>query len=130
LVRPKLIYPAVVPRSADVGSDLEKRVSERLKDLVDEETTRKLGELNIVTEVSEIAAGSIIVKFQPLSAYSPLAVDTGRNIRDATLGVQGVRTVRVECGGHMMDELVNRIVNKEEIKPKVASKTVGVPKRE
>jgi metal-sulfur cluster biosynthetic enzyme len=101
-----------------VDSDLEKRVSERLKDLVDEETTRKLGELNIVTEVSEIATGSVRVRFQPLSAYSPLAVDTGRSIRDATLAVEGVKTVRVECGGHMMDELVNRIVNKDEIKPK------------
>ncbi len=98
-------------------SDLEKRVSERLKDLVDEETKRKFGELNIVTDVSEIAMGSVRVKFQPLSAYSPLAVDTGRSIRDATLAVEGVKTVRVECGGHMMDELVDRIVNKDEIRP-------------
>jgi metal-sulfur cluster biosynthetic enzyme len=102
-----------------VGSDLEKRVSEHLKDLVDEETTRKFGELNIVTDVSEITTGSVRVKFQPLSAYSPLAVDTGRSIRDAALAVEGVKTVRVECGGHMMDELVNRIVNKVEIKPKI-----------
>jgi metal-sulfur cluster biosynthetic enzyme len=102
-----------------VDSDLEKRVSEHLKDLVDEETTRKFGELNIVTDVSEVSPGSVRVKFQPLSAYSPLAVDTGRNIRDATLAVEGVKTVRVECGGHMMDELVDRIVNKDEIKPKV-----------
>ena len=102
-----------------MDSDLEKRVSEHLKDLVDEETTRKFGELNIVTDVSEVSPGSVRVKFQPLSAYSPLAVDTGRNIRDAALAVEGVKTVRVECGGHMMDELVDRIVNKDEIKPKV-----------
>jgi metal-sulfur cluster biosynthetic enzyme len=102
-----------------VDSNLEKRVSEHLKDLVDEETTRKFGELNIVTEVTEIAAGSVRVKFQPLSAYSPLAVDTGRSIRDAALAVEGVKIVRVECGGHMMDELVNRIVNEDEIKLKV-----------
>jgi metal-sulfur cluster biosynthetic enzyme len=102
-----------------VDRDLEKLVSERLKALVDEETTRKFGELNIVTDVSEIGPGSIRVKFQPLSAYSPLAVDTGRSIRDAALSVQGVKTVRVECLGHMMDELVDRIVNKDEIKPKV-----------
>ena len=102
-----------------MDSDVEKRVSESLKDLVDEETTRKFGELNIVAEVTEIATGSVRVKFQPLSAYSPLAVDTGRSIRDATLAVEGVKSVRVECGGHMMDELVNRIVNKDEVKPKV-----------
>lgn len=102
-----------------MDSDLEKRVSERLKDLVDEETTRKFGELNIVTDITEVSPGSVRVKFQPLSAYSPLAVDTGRSIRDAALAVEGVKTARVECGGHMMDELVDRIVNKNEMKPKV-----------
>ncbi|MGD0145273.1 MAG: hypothetical protein ABSB53_00245 [Nitrososphaerales archaeon] len=102
-----------------MGNDLETRVSEHLKAIIDEETTRKFGELNIITDVSEIATGSIRVKFQPFSAYSPLAVDTGRNIRDAALAVKGVKTVRVECGGHMLDELVDRIVNKDEIKPKV-----------
>ena len=95
-----------------MDSDLTKRVAERLNDIVDEETNRKLGELNTVTEVSETAPGSLRVRFQPLSAYSPLAVDIGRAIRDAALSVDGVKTVRVECSGHMMDDLVNKIVNK------------------
>jgi len=102
-----------------VHSDLEKRVQNRLNDVIDEETRRKLSELNVVTDISEIAAGSVRIRFQPLSAYSPLAVDIGRNIRDAALSVEGVITVRVECGGHMMDELVNRIVNREEIRKRV-----------
>ena len=97
-------------------SELAKRVSEKLDELVDEETKRKLGELNVVNDVSEMATGAIRVRFQPLSAYSPIAVDTGRSIRDAALSVDGVRTVRVECTGHMMDELVNRLVNQEEPK--------------
>ena len=90
-------------------------MSERLNDIVDEETKRKFGELNIVTDVSEMATGSIRVTFQPLSAYSPIAVDTGRSIRQAALSVHGVQAVRVECAGHMMDELVNRLVNEEEL---------------
>ncbi|MDG6900780.1 MAG: DUF59 domain-containing protein [Nitrososphaerota archaeon] len=94
-------------------SELSKRVTERLDDIVDEETKRRLGELNIVTEVQEMATGSIRVKFQPLSAYSPIAVDTGRSIKQAALSVDGVLAVRVECAGHMMDELVNRLVNEE-----------------
>ena len=101
-----------------MDTDLKKRVIARLDELVDEETTRKFSELNIVTDVSEVAAGSVRVRFQPLSAYSPLAVDTGRSIRDATLAVDGVKKVRVECGGHMMDELVNRLVNEDEPKTK------------
>ena len=99
-------------------SELSKRVTERLNDLVDEETKRKFGELNIVTDVSEMATGSIRVRFQPLSAYSPMAVDTGRSIRQAALSVEGVQAVRVECLGHMMDDLVNRLVNEDVPAPK------------
>ena len=96
-------------------SELSKKVTERLNEIVDEETKRKFGELNIVTDVSEMATGSIRVRFQPLSAASPIAVDTGRSIRQAALSVEGVQAVRVECAGHMMDELVNRLVNDEEL---------------
>lgn len=101
-------------------SELSKRVTERLNEIVEEETKRKLGELNVVTDVSEMATGSIRVRFQPLSAYSPIAVDTGRSIREAALSVDGVQAVRVECAGHMMDELVNRLVNQEDLGPKSA----------
>ncbi|HKT22074.1 MAG TPA: hypothetical protein VJR06_05650 [Nitrososphaerales archaeon] len=101
-------------------SELSKRVAERLDDLVDEETKRKFRELNIVTEVAETTTGSIKVKFQPLSAYSPLAVDTGRAIRSAALSVDGVQTVRVDCSGHLMDDLVNRLVNQEDLVPRLA----------
>jgi metal-sulfur cluster biosynthetic enzyme len=103
-----------------VPSDLSKHVTERLNEVVDEETKRKFGELNIVTEVSEMAPGSIKVKFQPLSAYSPTAVNTGRSIRDAALAVDGVKVVRVECSGHMMDDLVNRLVNQDDMTPTLA----------
>jgi len=99
-------------------SELTKRVAEMLDDLVDEETSRRFGELNIVTEVSEMASGSVRIKFQPLSAYSPLAVSIGRSIREKALSVDGVRAARVECSGHMMDDLVNRLVNKEDTRPK------------
>jgi len=97
---------------------LSKAVVARLNDLVDEETKRKFGELNIVTDVSEMATGSIRVRFQPLSAYSPTAVDTGRSIKKAALEIEGVRAVRVECSGHMLDDLVNRLVNEDEAGPK------------
>jgi len=103
-----------------VPSELSKAVAARLDEIVDEETKRRLGELNVVTEVSEMATGSIRVMFQPLSAYSPTAVDTGRSIRKAALSVDGVQAVRVECAGHMLDDLVNRLVNEEESSPKKA----------
>jgi metal-sulfur cluster biosynthetic enzyme len=96
---------------ATLSSELEKKVTERINEVVEEETSRKLSELNVITEVSEVGEGTIKVKFCPLSPYSPVAVDTGRGIRNATLSVEGVKRVTVECSGHMMDELVNRLVN-------------------
>ena len=99
-------------------NDLAKRVSERLDELVDEETTRRFGELNIVEEVSEASVGSLLIRFRTLSAYSPTAVEIGKSIRDAAMSVDGVKSVRVQCGGHMMDELVDRIVNGDPRKPK------------
>lgn len=92
--------------------DLVKQVHEKVQDIIDEETNRKFGELNIITEISQPSEGYIVIKFQPLSPYSPLAVDTGRALRDAALSVQGVKKVRVECIGHMQDDLVNRLVNR------------------
>ena len=99
-------------------SELTKKVAASLNELVDEETSRKFGELNIIMEVSEMAGGSVRIRFQPLSVYSPLAVNIGRSIREKALSVDGVKAARVECSGHMMDDLVNRLVNNEEARPK------------
>jgi len=102
-----------------VPSELSKRVTERLNEVVEEETRRRMGELNVITEVTEMATGSVRIRFQPLSAYSPTAVGAGRSIREAAMSVNGVQEVRVECSGHMMDELVNRLVNQEDAIPKI-----------
>jgi len=91
-------------------------VAEGLNELVDEETARKFRELNIITEIIEKGDGLVEVRFQPLSPYSPLAVNMGRDIRRAALSVEGVRSIKVECTGHMMDDLVNKLVNKDDIR--------------
>jgi metal-sulfur cluster biosynthetic enzyme len=95
---------------------LASRVRESLNEVVEEETTRKLGELNIISEVQELPGGAIVVKFTPLSPYSPTAVETGRRIREAALSVEGVTSATVESNGHMQDDLVNKLVNRQEKK--------------
>ena len=95
------------------ASDVEARVRESLNHLVEEESTRKLGELNIVSDVQERPTGVITVRFTPISPCSPTAVDMGRRIREAALGVQGVISATVLCEGHMLDDVVNKLVNKE-----------------
>jgi hypothetical protein len=94
-----------------MAEDLAARTREAIYAVVEEETGRKLGELTVVTEVLEVSPGVIKVRFTPLSAYSPTAVDLGRRIRDETVKVDGVKKGVIECDGHMQDELVNRLVN-------------------
>jgi hypothetical protein len=94
-------------------TDLAKNAKELVYELVEEETGRKLGELTIVTEVFEVTPGVVKVRYTPLSAYSPTAVDLGKRIRASAEKVEGVRKVVVECSGHMQDDLVNRLVNTE-----------------
>ena len=96
----------------DLHQQLSSRVRESLNEVVEEETSRKLGELNIISEIQELPGGAITVKFTPLSPYSPTAVDTGRKIRDAVLRVEGVNSATVECSGHMQDDIVNKLVNR------------------
>ncbi len=94
-----------------MSEDLGTAAKGAIYGLVEEETGRKLGELTVVTEVAEVTPGVIKVRFTPLSAYSPTAVDLGKRIRDAAGKVQGVTKVVVECDGHMQDDLVNTLVN-------------------
>lgn len=97
--------------AADNG--LAKSARDVVYELVEEESGRKLGELSVVTEVFEVTPGVVKVRFTPLSAYSPTAVDLGRRVKSAAEKVDGVKKVVVECSGHMQDELVNRLVNGE-----------------
>lgn len=94
-----------------MGEELVKGAREAVYEVVEEETSRKLGELTVVTELFEVTPGVIKVRYTPLSVYSPTAVDLGRKIKAAGEKADGVKKVVVECSGHMQDELVNRLVN-------------------
>src|ERR1700680_2205747 len=77
--------------SVRLNEDLAMKAREVIYELPEEETGRKLGELTMVTEVTEVTPGVIKAKFTPLSAYSPTAVDLGRRIKEAGEKVEGVR---------------------------------------
>lgn len=57
--------------------------------------------------------GEAVIRFASLAPCSPTAYWIGREIRRAALEVEGVRKVRVICEGHVMDELVDQLVNRE-----------------
>jgi metal-sulfur cluster biosynthetic enzyme len=94
-----------------MAEELVSRTREAIYAVSEEETGRKLGELTVVTEVLEVTPGVVKVRFTPLSAYSPTAVELGRRIKEAAGKVEGVSKTVIECDGHMQNELVNRLVN-------------------
>lgn len=92
---------------------LKELVIDRLNRISDLETDRSLRELNIVLDVQVDKDGTVKIVFRPNSPFCPYAVNLGLDIKNAAIDVEGVKKVIVECQGHMMDELVNRLVNRE-----------------
>ena len=92
-------------------SELKNRVLEQVNLVTDLETGRSLGQLNVVRDVDILKEGTIRIVFSPTSPYSPVAFNTGMNIKKAALGVSGVKKVQVVCEGHMQDDVVNKLVN-------------------
>ena len=96
-------------------NNLLKEVLDRVNQLTDPETDRTINDLNLVTEVKILDDGTIQITFAPNSPCSPTAVNLGVSIRNAAQSVDSGRKVVVVCVGHIMDELVNNLVNKEKI---------------
>lgn len=92
---------------------IEQEILARVNQLIDPETRRTFGELNIIRDVKMHDDGTARVTFTTTSPFSPIAFNMGTDIKAAATEVKGVKRVQVVCQGHMMDELVNRLVNKE-----------------
>jgi len=88
-----------------------------LKDLIehvqkvrDPETNRPLSESNIILEVSRVDEETIRVVYSPFSPASPVAVDLGKRIREAVSEAAPNYKIQVVCKGHLLDDLVNRLL--------------------
>lgn len=112
-----MLKPKIAERKrGGVGQVLdrvEQDILARVNQLVDPETRRTFGELNIILDVKMNEDGTAKVTFAPTSPFSPIAFNIGADIKTAASEVKGVKRVQVVCQGHMMDELVNRLVNTE-----------------
>jgi metal-sulfur cluster biosynthetic enzyme len=92
--------------------NLERKIYESTGKLRDPETDKPFSELNIITDIKLEEDYSVKIIFTPNSPFSPIAVNIGLAIRNATLSVQGIKKVNLICQGHMHDEFVNQLVNK------------------
>ena len=91
---------------------LASKVESEVKRVVDPETGLTLGEMGLVKSVKEVEPGVVRVDFAPSSPYCPIALKLAMDIKRAAENVGGVKKALVYCRGHIMEDAINRVVNK------------------
>jgi len=97
-------------------TDLEDDVREAVGKVVDPETGLTFAEMQMITNVKEEEPGVVNVDFIPSSPFCPIAFKLAMEVKNAAMTVAGIKKVLVHCRGHMMEQQINEMVNKEQQK--------------
>lgn len=97
-------------------TELEDKVREAVGKVVDPETGLTFAEMQMITNVKEENSGVVKVEFVPSSPFCPIAFKLAMDIKNAALTVTGVKKALIYCRGHMMEQQINEMTNKEEQK--------------
>ena len=95
-------------------TELEDKVREVVGKIVDPETGMTFAEMQLIADVKENETGVVKVDFIPSSPFCPIAFKLAMDVKNAALKVAGVKKVLVYCRGHMMEQQINEMVNKEQ----------------
>jgi len=95
-----------------MGKEIESKVMEALKGVMDPETGMSMVDMQLISKVEE-KDGSVDIEFIPSSPMCPIAFYLAEEIKKAALCVEGVKKVKIDCKGHMMEEQINKSVNEE-----------------
>jgi len=97
-------------------TELEDKVREAVGQVVDPETGLTFAEMQMITNVKEEEPGVFKVEFIPSSPFCPIAFKLATDIKNAALKVAGVKKALIYCRGHMMEQQINEMTNKEQQK--------------
>ena len=97
-------------------TELEDKVREAVGKVVDPETSLTFAEMHMITNVKEGESGVVNVDFIPSSPFCPIAFKLAMDVKNAALKIDGVKKALVHCRGHMMEQQINEMVNKEQQK--------------
>ena len=95
-------------------TELEEKVREAVGKIVDPETGLTFAEMQLIADVKEDETGIVKVDFIPSSPFCPIAFKLAMDVKNAAINVAGVKKVLVHCRGHMMEQQINEMVNKEQ----------------
>jgi metal-sulfur cluster biosynthetic enzyme len=93
---------------------LEDKVRDAVGQVVDPETGMTFAQMQMITNVKEEEPGVFKIEFIPSSPFCPIAFKLAADIKNAALTVAGVRKARIYCRGHMMEQQINEMTNKEQ----------------
>jgi len=97
-------------------TELEDKVREAVGQVVDPETGLTFAEMQMITNVKEEESGIVKVEFIPSSPFCPIAFKLSMDIKSAAMKVAGVKKALIYCRGHMMEQQINEMTNKEDQK--------------
>jgi metal-sulfur cluster biosynthetic enzyme len=95
-------------------TEMEDRVREAVGQIPDPETGMTFAEMQMITNVKEEEPGVVKVEFVPSSPFCPIAFKLSMDIKNAALKVSGVKKALICCRGHMMEQQINEMTNKEQ----------------
>jgi metal-sulfur cluster biosynthetic enzyme len=95
-------------------TELEDKVREVVGQIIDPETGMTFAEMQLIASVKEEKDGLVKVEFIPSSPFCPIAFKLAMDVKNAAKKVAGVKKVQVHCRGHMMEQQISEMVNKEQ----------------
>ena len=82
--------------------------------VVDPETGLTFAEMHLIAGVKEEEPGVVKVDFIPSSPFCPIAFKLAMDVKNVASKVTGVKKALVYCRGHMMEQQISDMVNKEQ----------------
>ncbi|MEN3035160.1 MAG: iron-sulfur cluster assembly protein [Candidatus Methanosuratincola sp.] len=96
-----------------MGKEIESKVIDALKNVMDPETGMSMVDMQLIDNVEE-TDGVVKLEFVPSSPMCPIAFYLAQEIKKAVLSVPGVKKANIRCKGHIMEEQINKAVNEEQ----------------
>jgi len=94
-------------------TELEDKVREMVGRVVDPETGMTFADMDMIKSVKEEETGTVKVEFTPSSPFCPIAFKLAMDIKREASKVSGVKKALVYCRGHLMEQKINEMINKE-----------------
>jgi ATP-binding protein involved in chromosome partitioning len=94
-------------------TELEDKVRQEVGKVPDPETGQSFEEMQMIQSVKETEPGSVTVEFVPTSPFCPIAFKLAADLKAAATSVAGVKKAIVFCRGHVMEQQINDMTNKQ-----------------